>query len=359
MAKTESPELAARQRLPAIDLLRFIAAACVVFYHYFYTPSTTGLDGQSVAQVIAEHGHMGVELFFVISGFVVLWSVRGRSAGQFVRARVLRLYPEFWLSVLVSAAIFRGVGGGAGEHLTMKDIALNLTMVPQYLGAPYVDGVYWTLGVEIKFYVFLWLLALFRQIAHVELWLYAWIASLLLSTLIDVGNVARSLMIHPYGELFAAGGLFFLVFDSGWTRYRAAAVFVCLAIASLHVLQRLDGFIDPRDVTAAAKVVTLVILAAIFAIFAVIARSPGRLHAGGATALAGSLTYPLYLLHNTGRELPRLLPSTVPSPVLALLGIAFSLAISYGVMILSRAYVLPSLRRALDGTGALFRRLTS
>src|SRR5690606_11318477 len=103
-----------------------------------------------------------------ISGFVVVWSAQGRSALRFAKARIVRLYPEYWVALSVSVLVFSLVRQAHVLELSAIDILLNLTMVPQYLGASFVDGVYWTLGVEIKFYVLLAALLMLRLMPRIE-----------------------------------------------------------------------------------------------------------------------------------------------------------------------------------------------
>src|SRR5688500_9728869 len=88
-------------RLPGIDLLRIVAALWVLFFHYLYLfPANGRLPGALAAdpvQGVAAHGYLGVELFFVISGFVITLSAEGRTRAEFAVARAIRLWPAFVL----------------------------------------------------------------------------------------------------------------------------------------------------------------------------------------------------------------------------------------------------------------------
>ena len=85
-------------RITTLDLLRLVAALAVVGFHYFFRGAAA--DGYlnvaypSVATV-AIYGYLGVNLFFLISGFVIAWSAEGRSWQAFAVARFARLYPGF------------------------------------------------------------------------------------------------------------------------------------------------------------------------------------------------------------------------------------------------------------------------
>ena len=248
----------------------------------------------------------------------------------------------------LSAIIFWAVPGGFGETLSLSTILVNLTMIPQYLGAAYVDGVYWTLGVEIKFYVLVWGLILLRQIRFMEAWLFAWIAVFLAASLMDVGGVVRSVIIYPYGSFFAAGGLFFLIHESGWNARRVLALAVCLALCCYQAVIGMDGFIDALHITSVAKGTTVGAVIGMFTIFSlVVGRQTGLAYAN-TFATIGALTYPLYLLHNTGREIFFYGTSGLNNGAQVALAITFSLGISYAVYRISGRWVQPALRRFLD-----------
>lgn len=93
-----------RARLEELDLLRFLAALAVVVFHYMAaSKSLWGVQPTRIFPSVAPLsvlGILGVELFFVISGFVILMSVMGRTAGEFAISRFTRLFPAYWFSVL-------------------------------------------------------------------------------------------------------------------------------------------------------------------------------------------------------------------------------------------------------------------
>src|SRR5690606_37147509 len=100
---------------------------------------------------VTRYGYAGVHLFFVISGFVILMSMWGRSVPQFVASRISRLYPAFWAAVLLTATLRWLWPTFASPRA--PDVVANLTMVHEPLGFPSIDGVYWTLWVEMQFYL--------------------------------------------------------------------------------------------------------------------------------------------------------------------------------------------------------------
>src|SRR5690606_9451917 len=119
-----------RERLSELDLLRFLAALAVVLYHF------TGFGGAGAwpepagdvfpeVAALTRFGYLGVDLFFVISGFVILMSAWGRGPGEFGISRLVRLMPAYWASVLLGLLVYglfrqgHGVPGLVVPNLTM------------------------------------------------------------------------------------------------------------------------------------------------------------------------------------------------------------------------------------------------
>jgi peptidoglycan/LPS O-acetylase OafA/YrhL len=113
----EPEERTQPSRYHEIDLLRFVAAMAVVFYHFAYrgyhADYLSPLDYPALGQV-CKYGYLGVELFFLISGYVILHSAQGKTLGQFFVSRVRRLYPAYWVACtlcFVAIRLFRAVYG--------------------------------------------------------------------------------------------------------------------------------------------------------------------------------------------------------------------------------------------------------
>ena len=308
-----------------LDALRFLAAAAVMLYHFTYGGLADRFPTLGRATM---HGYLGVNLFFMISGFVIVWTARDRRPSEFVVSRVARLYPEFWIAVIVSAIAFTI----AGARITLPMVAANLTMVPGVFGQEYVDGVYWTLLVELKFYALLWALSLVRQMPRVESWIYVWLAATVATFLFDVPWIARSLTIYPFSPLFIAGCLFFLIRADGLTITRAIGTLVCLLLAVSHAGDGMRGFVQSAHITQQTILESRLIIIGCFSLLAFISvyRRPVSVPFASTIALLGLTTYPLYLLHNVGKVLI-LKPMAPYHPSLALL---CAIAVSMGLAVL-------------------------
>jgi len=287
-------------RLEAIDLLRFIAALMVLLYHYISSYIAPIAEDYLLASTsrVTRYGYLGVDLFFMISGFVIVWSAYGRSATDFVISRVSRLYPTFWVAMLLTSLAIVVLGPFAQTttppDITGSTLAANATMMPQLFGVPRIDSVYWTLEYEIRFYFLVFLLLAFRQIGKLEYWLYAWLASCVLSLVVPVPKVFSYFLLISYAPLFIAGGLFFVVFRKGWSYPRVVAILVSLIISLQGSLEKREGFLTPDP---ASWWIVPAVTASFFLLFLLLVSYRQSWCKPAVAYRLGALTYPLYLTH--------------------------------------------------------------
>jgi len=144
------------QKLRSIQVLRAVAACAVVVLHAY--PDVHAPVGN------AGYGAAGVDLFFVISGFIMASVAQGRTAGQFLRDRLWRIYPLWWVAVLPWLFMVP-----RGPTFVLS----SLSLWPIYAGGYYVPvlKVGWTLSFELLFYLGMTLAIATR--AAVPLGLYA------------------------------------------------------------------------------------------------------------------------------------------------------------------------------------------
>jgi peptidoglycan/LPS O-acetylase OafA/YrhL len=310
-------------------VLRFIAASAVLFYHYVYRPRIHGVPSVSAyghLQDVGVYGYLGVPLFFLISGFVITWSAHGRTVGQFAVARFKRLYPMFWLGLGITLTVL-AISGRHAELLRPAVIAANLTMLPGHFDEPAADGVYWTLAIELKLYVYIAILIAVKQLRHLELWLYLWLVGLLLALCFPASHVLSALTVAPYGSYFVAGAICYLIHASGITPLRVIALVACLGASAWWGLGEIAEFTKAPNMAAPGAVVVLI--AVCYAAVVAVAVRAWRLPRPGLWYALGSLTYPLYLLHNVvGKEISAALEPLLGdwTRLAAVAGLAFALA---------------------------------
>jgi len=287
-------------RIPELDLLRFIAAAGVTLYHYITCfPIPGHVQGTVVESLSAltRYGYMGVDLFFMISGFVILWSSINRDPLGFAISRISRLYPAFWISLAITSLcvflIAEAVPHVEVPPLDKWTLAANATMIPATLNAPLIEGVYWTLEVEIRFYALIMALLIFRQMRRVEGFLYGWLALSIVGAFVQLPWIVRFVILQPYGPFFVAGCLFYLVLSRGRTLPRLVAL-ATAALACMFVAHsQREGFITPDPVSAIVVPGLVLLFFATFVALTFRKRTP----VSGRFARLGAITYPLYLVH--------------------------------------------------------------
>ncbi|HEY9180049.1 MAG TPA: acyltransferase [Candidatus Baltobacteraceae bacterium] len=156
----------AQSRLGVLDGLRGIAVLLVLWYHIWEISWLPAPLPQ--LQFIPETGFAGVDLFFYISGFVIVYPfvkalLRGDPQptwGHFAYRRAMKIVPSYVLSIIVVIAIGYAHFANAGEAL--RDIGTHLLFIHTWWSDTYgsINGVLWTLAVEVEFYAIfplLWL----------------------------------------------------------------------------------------------------------------------------------------------------------------------------------------------------------
>ncbi|MFP3715065.1 acyltransferase family protein [Puerhibacterium sp. TATVAM-FAB25] len=309
-------------RLLLLDGLRFAAAAAVVLYHFTATSTAGAYWQQRPADVFgplnaaSRYGWLAVELFFVLSGFVILLSAQGRTLAQYTGSRVGRLFPAYWVAVLVTVLLQQVWSGG--RHSDASDTLLNLTMAPDVFGAAPVQVVFWTLLVELKFYVLVGVLLALGGLGRgrVVTFAVAWPVVGLVAQRAGWSGLADAL-VASYAPYFGVGMLLFLLRRSAARRagspatraarragLRAdapvlAALAVDVALSLWHVADRADHASQLQGVAVSPAVAAAIVLASVAAVW--LASAPRAAVRGPRLAavltVAGALTYPLYLVH--------------------------------------------------------------
>lgn len=287
-----------------MDALRFLAALAVVAFHL--TGINPGWEGRAPAETDtlgrwAAYGAMGVPLFFVISGFVVLMTAWGRDVPHFVASRIGRLFPAYWVAVGI-AAVFAFVlwpAGSVSEGVapTKGDALVNLTMLQGAFGVRDLDGAFWTLWTEARFYVLVAVLVVVgitrrRVLAFAALWPLAGALAQ------QAGQpLVATVLIADYSPYFAGGMLLYLLHRCGhdlltWLLVGMQALFALhFALGYYPVaLTRATGW-------ATSGTLVAVVSTACFGLVALVTLTRvNRVGARWMTTL-GALTYPLYLVH--------------------------------------------------------------
>lgn len=273
-------------RVGELDVLRGLAAAAVVLYHY--TVRYGALYGYPAPPLVhVPTGFYGVEVFFCISGFVIFMTLdRTRRPMDFVVSRVSRLWPAYIAAIAITFTVVH-VFGLAGRETSVWQALVNLTMFHELLHVPDVDAVYWSLQVELIFYCWMFLAYLSGMLKHIR----AILCVALLPPLIyllwrrmfghDPSYLAGTLLLVSYIPYFTIG----IAAYNLWAGKGAPRKDLLLMLAAIAVVT-LSGRLQDGVVALLAA-----------AIFCLIAARRLRGLAVGPLVFLGTVSYPLYLLH--------------------------------------------------------------
>ena len=347
-SSTDKP--AAPPRSYGIDLLRGVACLAVLLFHFI----SRGVDSRWIPQAplpglepLARYGYLGVHLFFMISGYVILLSALGRTPRAFVASRVSRLYPALWAGATITMLV-TWTHGDARFAVSWADWLWNLTLVPQYVGANFVDGAYWSLAVELQFYVVVWLALVARLEARLDQLLWAWLCLSLIDAIRPMYPVERWLIAN-WAPLFTIGAGAFLATRSGWTRQRALMVAVATGLMLWHAWHEVTYVARSFRGAPPLFPIVAVILLAFLGLF--LAISSGALHVPKTrwATLPGKLTYPVYLIHQYAGYVvfTRLVDLQVPSELALVIVFALVVGVATAIHHLVELPLAPVLRRVI------------
>jgi|SRR5215471_5284390 len=261
-----------RGRLAGLDALRGIAALGVVLFHYdicFSFPL----------------GRYGVDLFFAISGFVIFMTLeRAANLRAFAVSRFARLYPAFWAALGLALAA-RALDGRL--TLSLGDVLANATMLPLLFGAPFADGVYWTLFCELVFYG---LAGLFFAAGgkRPEFACLGWML-VSIAALAYAPPIVFTAIDAPYSQWFVAGVMIYRL-------RREPRNFAALAVLATAIFVAAQIPFSP-DIHAHGLASAAITAGCAIAVWGgARMRLQGRL--GGVLLFFGEISYSLYLVHD-------------------------------------------------------------
>lgn len=235
------------KHLPSLTSLRFFAAMLVVAYHAAH--QSTPSDGHALASL--RFGYLGVTFFFVLSGFVMVWSVRdGDAAASFYRRRFARVWPVHAVTLLAAATLVgagvlesrTGLGTTTANALLLQAWTTDLSLAYSY------NSVAWSLSAEAFFYTLFPLLYLVFRRQTPTLAIAVGVGWLLLGGVLAEALTTPAVTYvltytfpaYRVGEFLVGMGLALLVRtdDSSGVRPFLAVTFAAVSYAGLILVDR-------------------------------------------------------------------------------------------------------------------------
>jgi len=253
------------RRLISADLTRIYAAFVVAVFHLAFWSWAASSTPQSIVKGLATYpelaaftsfGHTGPDIFFVLSGFVIAYTAAEATALDFAMRRFLRLVPGAIICATISFVVMASIAWEPMPELIAR-YRNSVTLAPN---GPYIDGVYWTLPVEIGFYMLIAVILLVGLRKHIE----AIVCALgLLASIAWLGLAAyHGKFVNPLSGIwlpgylnafsvhvstFAIGVVTYCAMRFGWTVLRAVLVVIFIAATFFNYCCRQGTDINGRN----------------------------------------------------------------------------------------------------------------
>lgn len=308
--------------IPVLDIIRFTASVVVMLFHLCYWGNGNTPPASDTFNNFWWFGWVGVEIFFTLSGFVIVFSARNATAKQFAIGRLVRLLPTIWLCASITLLLTLVLSPQGATYDLFVSYLNTLWMNPR---GGHIDIVYWTLTVEISFYLMvlclLWL-GNFRLLLRVLM--VVGIASSTFNMAVFINEslqpvaptLAQTLMkmngMHTFRLLLLKHGVFFALGALLWRRLderlhvssSRLLLVLCLGATSevwshgqehLRHLGKGDGFL-----IWILGIWGLGLAGIAFGASPMVTRLINAWVQPAQVRLLGLLTFPVYLLHNNG-----------------------------------------------------------
>ena len=243
MFKTNYLNSTKKDRYAFIDNLRAIAIILVVLFHYTYHyDSEYLLRSDNWSFEIAKFGWSGVDIFFIVSGYCIAMTItKTHNFIEFVVRRAARLYPGYFvcgLLTLIFYSVFELPGREVGWFVGFMNL-IFANFIPG-LNFQYIDGIYWALIVEMKFYLFFGII--FFLIKDLSKSIYFWFIICLFGNVLSfIDKITNPFFfsIFPHANLFLLG---LSIYNFKKISVLSKILIFNFLIISLFVNERYEGF---------------------------------------------------------------------------------------------------------------------
>tara|TARA_Y100001958_G_C21121395_1_gene465397 strand:+ start:49 stop:1056 length:1008 start_codon:yes stop_codon:yes gene_type:complete len=231
-----------KERLENIDLLRGVAIIFVVLFHYtnHYSPDYL-LRTDNWFLPIAKYGWSGVDIFFIVSGYcIALTIIKTSNFVEFSVKRFARIYPAYFFCG-ISTLIFFSFFDLPGREVSWFTGFMNLifaNFIPG-LNFKYIDGIYWALIVELKFYIFFGIIYFIFKNLNKAIIVWGIFSIILNLLLIFTEKVVFFSSISPHANLFLIG---LMVFNLKGKNFISYFLISLIALTNIFINERYSDY---------------------------------------------------------------------------------------------------------------------
>ena len=285
-------------RIEALDGLRFLACMMVILYHYFFASPLSGFIPQNYAIYAFYFGDFGVDIFFLISGFVISLSSEEKSSFTFMKSRINRILPTF--------VIFGFIIYTFSISLPLVDpferiisLFYSFTFFPQAFGHHLFSSVYWTIQSEVTFYILIFfMMQLGLWVRYKNQICFIWIIISFFNQFFLNSTIINYVLLTQYAGHFVAGIIIFKI-----RKNKCEPLDIILILFSIILIYNRMVYFNNTDainlfhyqVTNTALLLSAVCVVSLVWYAANLNRV-GKYYQ--IVKFLGAMTYPLYLIHS-------------------------------------------------------------
>ncbi len=307
-----------------LDLFRFVSSVAVFFHHTF----------------LFHYGRLGIYLFFMISGFVIYFSLN-KGIKEYILGRFIRLFPLFWVCATITflVTVFYNI------NISFKHYLLGLLMFNNGHMETMIDGSYWTLTFELLFYLYIGLFVWLFTKKHLEWFFVVWLLISFFSFYLHLDQLfIFKLLSVRFAPYFIFGGVLALIVDKWgsvvlWRKVMYSATLIASWLMPIYISSKLQDQKETiTNFTGSFDHTELVIVEALFpvmflGVFLSMFSFAKNKSFSKIVFVLGGITYPLYLLHWK-------IGNTIIDQHKQIYGTITYFTISVGVLIIIMSYVL-------------------
>ncbi|ATN37742.1 hypothetical protein ACO34A_28680 (plasmid) [Rhizobium sp. ACO-34A] len=286
------------KHLYGLDILRVASALAVMLFHFAFRGEAAGdlpaLEIPEFLKAIASYGYLSVSVFFITSGFVISYSAEDHKPYDFLVSRLVRIYPTFLIIMSLTAATI-ALSGNPQFHVDAMQYIANLFIFSLILGEPFVDGVYWSIVLEIMFYAWVFLIVTAGQFRHILKILPVWMAISFVNEAFIGSEDMQNLLITEYSGFFSLG-IVINRLRQNVTTYGIGLFFMAAAYSLFTAFAGAGWYENAYSVELSRAVIAAIIILSVVIFILLVNLKINRKFWPAAQVLGGA-TYALYLVH--------------------------------------------------------------